>query len=429
MHTVLSAQAAFSARQLTPSDLLEQCLAQIDKHEENVQAWVFVERDKARRDAARLTAEQLQGKKHGPLHGIPVGVKDIFDVEEWPTTAGAKRWAKSIAREDCAVVHRLREAGCIFLGKTVTTAYASFDPPVTRNPWDVSRTPGGSSSGSAAAVACGMCLIALASQTGGSTTRPASYCGISSLKPTFDQISLSGVVPLAPSLDHFGIFGQTLADLSSVYGVLEPARLAAGAAPPTQTLGLLGGLFSEKLEPTMASAFAEVCQRLRASGWNLHNVDTPPTFEEVTARQRTLMAVEANAYHRRRLAQHPLDYPEKITSLLAEGAGTTAEEYRACLQHQTKMKGLFAEQFANQMPYLLTPATLGPAPDATTTGDPLLISPWSYLGLPTVSLPFAWASDGLPLAVQLIGPPDREAELLALSAALETALAFPRRVC
>src|SRR5207244_4369186 len=133
------------------------------------------------------------------LHGIPLGIKDIFDVFDWPTAAGSKLWANSVARQDCTVVRKLREAGAVFVGKTVTTQYASFDPPPTRNPWNLDRTPGGSSSGSAAAVACGMCVAAMGSQTGGSIIRPASYCGVPGLKPSFGRVSLSGIVPLAPS--------------------------------------------------------------------------------------------------------------------------------------------------------------------------------------------------------------------------------------
>src|SRR5205085_1122948 len=156
----------------------------IDKYEEKVKAWVFVDRDAARQQAEKLTTELKAGHYRGPLHGIPMGIKDIVDVADWPTAAGSKRWAASIAREDATLVKKLRHAGAILLGKTETTQYASFDPAPTRNPWNLQRTPGGSSSGSAAAVACGMCLGAIGTQTGGSITRPAAYCGVASCKPS-----------------------------------------------------------------------------------------------------------------------------------------------------------------------------------------------------------------------------------------------------
>src|SRR6516162_7339439 len=214
MQTSHEAAEAIRGKRVTPLDLVEQCLAAIEQWEKHVHAWVFVDAQYARAEANRLTEELDKGRYRGPLHGIPIGVKDIYDVFDWPTACGSKLWANSIARQDAAVVASLREAGAIFLGKTVTTQYASFDPPVTRNPWNLAHTPGGSSSGSAAAVATGMCLGALGSQTGGSITRPASFCGVSGCKPSFGLVSCAGVVPLAPSMDHPGPIARCVTDLA-----------------------------------------------------------------------------------------------------------------------------------------------------------------------------------------------------------------------
>src|SRR5438067_176299 len=212
--TIHAAADAIRHGRTTPLELLDACLAHIDRYEPRVRAWVFVAREQANETAARLTEELRRGCWRGPLHGIPIAVKDIFDVFDWPTAAGSKLWANSIARQDADVVRQLRQAGCVFLGKTVTTQYASFDPPVTKNPWNLSRTPGGSSSGSAAAVATGMCLGALGSQTGGSITRPASYCGVAGCKPSYGYVSCTGVVPLAPSMDHPGPIAGCVQDLA-----------------------------------------------------------------------------------------------------------------------------------------------------------------------------------------------------------------------
>src|SRR3954468_20117419 len=217
MHTIESAAAAIRRGDLTPVDLLDACLARIDRLEGRVLAWVLVDRDRARADAVRLTDELKRGIDRGPLHGIPMGVKDLYDVFDWPTAAGSKRWANSFARQDCPVIGRLRSAGAVLMGKTVTVAYAAFDPSPTRNPWNADRTPGGSSSGSAAAVACGMCLAALGTQTGGSITRPASYCGVYGLKPSYGRVSVDGVLPLAPSLDHVGALANCVRDLAMVF--------------------------------------------------------------------------------------------------------------------------------------------------------------------------------------------------------------------
>src|SRR5437660_1228575 len=220
MWTIHKATAEIRQARLSPSELLEDCFSQIDRYEPKVQAWVFIDRESARAQCDALTQELKHGQYRGPLHGIPLGIKDIFDVFDWPTAAGSSLWARSIARRDATVVGRLRQAGAVFLGKTVTTQYASFDPPPTRNPWNPTRTPGGSSSGSAAAVACGMCLGALGSQTGGSITRPASYCGVAGLKPTFGRVSCDGVVPLAPSMDHVGPIASCVQDLAILLQVI-----------------------------------------------------------------------------------------------------------------------------------------------------------------------------------------------------------------
>src|SRR5439155_5160417 len=254
MWTIHKAAEEIRQGRLSPSEPLEDCLSQIDRYEQKVQAWVFVDRESARAQCDALTQELKHGQYRGPLHGIPLGIKDIFDVFDWPTAAGAPLWNQSIARRDATVVSRLRQAGAVFLGKTVTTQYASFDPSPTRNPWNLARTPGGSSSGSAAAVACGMCLGALGSQTGGSITRPASFCGVASCKPTYGRVSTTGVLPLAESMDHVGPIAQCVRDLAvilqTIVGREEFPELAQPKSPSAvYRLGRLRGLFEEMPDP------------------------------------------------------------------------------------------------------------------------------------------------------------------------------------
>lgn len=449
--TITEAAGFIRTGALTPSDLLEQCLARIDRYEDRVRAWVYLDREGAREQAARLTAELKQGQNRGPLHGIPVGVKDIIDVFDMPTGCGSKRWANSYARRDATVVERLRQAGAIIMGKTVTTAYASFDPPVTRNPWNLDRTPGGSSSGSAAAVACGMCLGALATQTGGSITRPASYCGVYSLKPTYDRIHIDGVLPLAPSLDHVGVMANCVQDLIALYRVIAghmdyakyggidvydplPAGLNWGIArvrrKPHPPLGiqLTNDFFPERATPEMADAFRRLIDRIAPAdgvGPPLRETVLPAAFGTVLSAHRTIMAVEAATYHRDRLARHPDDYPPKITQLIREGLATPAPDYKTALDLK---HAIYYELTQRDIPDdLLIPATTGPAPTAETTGDPAFNSPWSFLGLPVVSLPFGWSADGMPLAVQLTSERFKEDELLQSAERLEAAIAFERR--
>ena len=426
MQTILEAATAIRERRITPVDLVEMCFTNIDLWEPHVHAWVFVDRDGARAEAKRLTDELNAGRYRGPLHGIPIGIKDIFDVFDWPTAAGSKLWANAIAREDCEVVKRLRAAGAIFLGKTVTTQYASFDPPVTRNPWNFARTPGGSSSGSAAAVSTLMCLGAMGSQTGGSITRPATYCGVAGIKPSYGLVPLQGIMPLAPSMDHPGPIGRCVRDLTILLQVIaapiKPSQVAATSdGPEAPLLGRVRGLFDDLAAPAVRQAMEETQSKLVRAGAIVNEISLPARFGEVIARHRVIMAVEAAAFHETRLAKHPNDYLPRIRSLLEEGLACPAPEYARCQEHQYQLSADMAACFA-EADVLIMPATTCPAPDGATTGDPAFNSPWSYTGLPAVSFPTGQFVDGLPLALQLVGAKGSEAELLSVAQWCEKAL-------
>jgi aspartyl-tRNA(Asn)/glutamyl-tRNA(Gln) amidotransferase subunit A len=442
MLTIHQAAEQLRHGEITPVDLLERCLVQIDRYEANIRAWVFVDREGARAEAERRTAELRQGQRRGPLHGIPIGVKDIFDVFDWPTSAGSRLWGQSIARRDATVVQRLRTAGAVFLGKTVTTQYASFDPPPTRNPWNPGRTPGGSSSGSAAGIACGMCLGALGSQTGGSITRPASYCGVAGCKPTFGRVSTAGVVPLAPSMDHPGPMAGCVRDLALLLQVMagpDPYDPLCARRPvpdlsavldkplPAPRLGRLRGLFEDRAEPAVRTLMDQVTRTLAGAGAALREVALPAGFADVVACHRTVMAVEGAAFHADRLRRHPDDYLPKVRALLEEGLSCPAPEYARCKEHQRQLTHDVLACL-DGVDALLCPATTGPAPPADSTGDPAFQAPWSYTGLPTISFLAGWSPDGLPLALQLVGPPWKEASLFAAAAWCEQVLALEKKL-
>jgi Asp-tRNA(Asn)/Glu-tRNA(Gln) amidotransferase A subunit family amidase len=440
--TITEAAEFIRRGELTPSDLLEQCLARIDRYEPQVRAWVYLDREGAREQAARLTEEVKRGKNRGPLHGIPIGVKDIIDVFDMPTGCGSKLWANSYARRDATCVERLRQAGAVILGKTVTTAYASFDPSITRNPWNLERTPGGSSSGSAAAVACGMCLGALASQTGGSITRPASYCGVYSLKPTYGRVSVDGVLPLAPSLDHVGVMANCVRDLAIL---LQPlARTEGITKAPTpyhylaeidtpstyerdKRLAALPDFFPGRAEPVVARAFARFQETTKSTGWAWQNLPLPPSWNNVSTNHHLLMGVEAAVYHADRMRWHPEDFPPRISGLIESGLACAAPQFSLILEHHRTFQDEIETAFVDGWYTFATPATVGPAPGTDTTGDPVFNSPWSYAGLPTVSLPTDWTEEGLPISVQLVGRRWCEDDLLAVAAMLEESIGFPRR--
>jgi aspartyl-tRNA(Asn)/glutamyl-tRNA(Gln) amidotransferase subunit A len=439
--SIHAAAAEIRAGKLTPEALLDQVLQRIDQLDKQVHAWVLVDREGARRQARRAGEELAAGRDRGPLHGIPLGVKDIFDVRDWPTAAGYQPWQNSVARQDATVVERLRNAGAIFLGKTVTTQFASFDPPVTVNPWRHNRTPGGSSSGSAAAMACGMCLGALGSQTGGSITRPAAYCGVAGFKPTFGTLSCAGVIPLAPSLDHPGVMAGCVRDLALLVEAMSgpdpldsltaqqpwPAAFQAargGSLKPTRILRL-GSFFQEKADDETSKALAALCKRLADAGVAVVDTPLPPRFAETTARHRALMAVECAAIHEARVQADPESYGRCIRSLMEEGARYSAIELSRTFEHKRAIIADMEHLAGDDV--LLTPSARSGAPGAETTGDPLFNSPWSYLGFPTVSVPYAWTNDGLPLAIQLAARRGADAKLLEVAAWCEQAVQFERR--
>lgn len=406
-------------------DVTSECLARIERHDGDVRAWVSVDRAGALAAARALDEELAAGRDRGPLHGVPIGVKDIFDVAGWPTAASSPRLAREArpAERDSEAVARLRAAGVVILGKTVTTQFASFDPSPTRNPWNAERTPGGSSSGSAAAVALGMCPAALGSQTGGSITRPASYCGAAGLKPTFGRISRRGVFPLADSLDHVGVIARTVDDLAALfeaiagYDPLDPGSVAgpqfdrretAGDHPPR--LGRLRGLFDELADDEISQAVDASIAHYMAAGATVEDAALPVEFADVLSRHRIVMAVEAAAIHEEWLRAHPDDYQPCVRSLIDEGLATPATEYARTRAHQLRLTRAMEECF-KEFDALLCPATTGPPPGVSTTGDPAFNSPWSYTGLPAVSFPMGLSRDGLPLAIQIIGRRFDEARL------------------
>jgi aspartyl-tRNA(Asn)/glutamyl-tRNA(Gln) amidotransferase subunit A len=387
---------------------------------------VLVARDEALTDAKQRDAELARDVDRGPLHGIPVAIKDIIDVFDWPTACGSRRWKDAYARHDAPVVQRLRDAGAVLIGKTVTTQYASYDPPPTRNPWNTSRTPGGSSSGSAVAVATGMCLAALGTQTGGSITRPASYCGVPACKPSYMRASVQGILPLAHSMDHVGPIARTVPDVALVMqAISDPpvddwlAALSETLDPPV--LGRPRGYFEQHADKAVLDMMDDTCARLADQGAQIEDVVLPQSFADVVAQHRTVMAVEAGLYHSERFRRHPDDYDPNFSTLLREGLDCSALTFARAKEYQARLTTEMHDVLES-VDALLCPATTSVAPDASTTGDPAFNSPWSFTGLPVVSFPVA-LSGGLPLGVQLVGGPFEERVLFQAAAWCEDALA------
>ena len=377
-------------------------------HEPQIRAWVVVDEERAKKAAQQATEELAAGKDRGPLHGVPLGIKDIIDVTGLPTTAGSPLRHHRIALEDAPLVARLREAGAILLGKTVTTEFACYDPPPTRNPWNLQHTPGGSSSGSAAATALGMCWGAIGTQTGGSITRPASFCGVASCKPTLGLISTHGVVPVSHTLDHPGPLAGCVADVALLLEALRPGLLPASLvsgqslAGPPHLLWLTD--FWEQADPDAQQLGEQSYQTLLQAGWQIEQHTTPLGLANVWQMHRRIMAFEAADYHRQPFAEQPESYGPAMHTLLAEGLALPTSAYLEALSFRRQFQAACEELLARTpQTCLVTPAALGAATARLdTTGDPRFNSPWSLAGLPTVSFPCGLTSTGMPISLQWV---------------------------
>jgi Asp-tRNA(Asn)/Glu-tRNA(Gln) amidotransferase A subunit family amidase len=430
MYELGAAEAArrIRAGTLSPSNLLAACLKRTDAVEPAVAAWVRLDRDAAARVAVQRDIEAREGRFMGALHGVPIALKDIFDAAGVPTTAGAPAWATRTPAVDAPAVAALRGAGAVPMGKLVTTAFAYLDPAGTRNPWNPEHTPGGSSSGPAAAVAARMVPLALGSQTVGSVLRPAAYCGVVGLKPTHGRISTAGVLELAGSLDHVGVFARVVEDCALALAVLAGGDPAPGdyqgavIEPSAPRLGVLAS-FLERATPEMGKHLEAVMRGLEGAGARLEDVTLPDAFASIYDAGATVLRAEAAAAHAPLFPAHAAEYPPKIKELIELGHAISAPAYLAAQvarrQAREAVGAIAARYDAVLLPTIGAPAPRGLA----STGDPSFCSPWSSLGMPAITLPTG-VEGGLPLAVQLVAAPWSDARLLAAAAWCERAIGF-----
>ncbi len=435
--TVSEAAERMRRRELSSVALAESLLDRIERLEPTLRAWVTIDREDVLGAAQQRDRELEEKGPRGPLHGIPVGLKDIFYTAGMKTTACSKIYADFVPTYDATSVVRLKEAGAIVLGKTVTTEFATADPSPTRNPWNVAHTPGGSSSGSSVAVSTRMAPAALGSQTGGSTCRPASYNGIVGLKATYGRISRYGVVPVSWSLDHVGILTRTVEDAAILLGIMaghdpndpssstEPVPDYRGALDSLQSpprIGLIKEFFLERCDDEVRKHTEDMAQRLSEAGATIEEIGLPQSFATCYAAHRIVMNVECAAFHEEMFRERADDYGPRIRSSIEAGMLIPGVRY---LQAQ-RMRRHFRNEMAamaSGVDALLTPATPAPAPrDLSTTGDPLFQSPWTSAGLPTVTVPSGLSQSGLPLGIQLAGRPFGEAKLLAVAHWCESTL-------
>ena len=406
---------------LAATDLIDACLDRIEAEDKHIEAWAYVARDEARREAGKLDHEFARQGPRGPLHGIPFGVKDIFDTSAMPTEWGSPLHKGRVPVEDAALVRQLRAAGAVVLGKTHTTAYAYFDPGPTRNPHNTAHTPGGSSSGSAAAVAAGMVPFAIGSQTMGSVLRPASFCGVVGFKPTFDRLPLGGVMKFAKSLDHAGFFTRTAADMGLLWSAIDCETGEETSGTPLRFINVPWPI-EDGLEPEMESGFGALLERLLETVAQIEQRPLAESFRGLLRAARTINNYEGARENQERYAEHDTAIGAKLAALVMDGLALPDEVYRQALVTVAAARSEF-EESARDGALWLVPAAPGPAPEGlASTGDPRCNAPFTAMGLPALSLPFGGTANGMPLGCQIVGPREREDLVLAAARRCEAYL-------
>ena len=412
-------------REMTTRELVEAVLARIAATDETLQAWVTVDADGALAEARGRDDDAAAGRVLGPLHGVPIGVKDVIDVAGMPTTMGAAVFAHRRPGADAAAVARLRAAGAVIVGKTVATQFAFKDPAPTTNPWSVEHTPGGSSSGSAAAVAARQVPAAIGTQTVGSILRPSAFCGVVGLKGAHGAVPMDGVFPLAPTLDHVGPIARSVADVAVLQSVLAgtPSRpLTVG--PPR--LAIAPGLLA-LAEPAARTHLDGMIAALADAGALIAEVVLPASFAQLGDAGRVILEAEAAAVHEAMFREHAAEYGPQIAALVAAGLGRSPDELERALAVRAAFRAS-AVAMLEGVDALLSPVAPGPAPlRASGTGDFALCAPWSTAGVPSIAIPTGLDEAGLPLALQLTGSPGGLDRLLAVAAWAEVRIDFRAR--
>jgi Asp-tRNA(Asn)/Glu-tRNA(Gln) amidotransferase A subunit family amidase len=437
LHALSASDAARLIRDgvISSTQLVEACLARVRAVDADVQAWAFLDPAHVLAQARAADDRRLEGQPTGPLHGVPVGVKDIVDTADMPTEHGSVLYAGRTPSRDASVVAMLRAAGAVIMGKTVTTEYAYFTPGKTRNPHDPARTPGGSSSGSAAAVAAHMVPGAIGSQTNGSVIRPAAFCGVVGFKPTHGLIPRSGALLLSRALDHVGVFARTVEDAALLAEVLagfdeeDPdtramarpplAQVAASEPPLPPRFAFVRSPAWKHVEPAMSEAFAEL---VGALGEAANEIELGAGFDRVLDMHRTVMEVEMAHNLNRDYEQGRDQLSERLRGLIERGRKQLAVDYTRAVAGAAPLNDALDAVF-DEYDAILTPAAPGEAPRSLeTTGNPVCCTIWTYLGTPAVSLPLLRSEAGMPLGVQLIARRGNDARLLRTARWLVTTL-------
>lgn len=424
--TIKEATEKFTDGSLTPSKLAESLLERIEDIEPKIEAWVTVEKDKVIKKARSIDQEISKGLRSG-IHGIPVGVKDIYYTKGTTTTMGSPIFKNNIPEMDAEMVKKIHKAGAITLGKTETTEFALHDPAPTKNPWNTMHTPGGSSSGSAAAVSSGMCQVAFGSQTGGSVIRPASYCGIVGVKPTYDLLSRNNVFPLSWSLDHIGYMTRTVEDAHIMLKALTGKNESYSPKKTEPKIGVLSGYFKENADTNVWTGFERAVGTLWGEGAETVDIQLPKSFRMLPDVHRVIMAVETAAAHEDIFKEKRDEYRDYMKGFISSGLLVPATAY---LRAQRLRGEIIRDMVKLIRVYdcVVSPSSVDTAPKGLEwTGSPAFNAPWSLTGLPSITIPSGLAENKMPLGLQIISKPFSEWNLFSVAGWCEEKLGFSNR--
>ena len=411
--------ASIKSGEVTCETAVRACLDRIEAREDTVQAWAHVDPDKALAEARAMDSTGPRA----PLYGVPVGFKDVIDTADIPTAYGSDIYPGFQPDVDAACVALIREAGGIVLGKTVTTEFAFVNPNKTRNPHNLAHTPGGSSSGSAAAVADFMVPLTFGTQTGGSVIRPASFCGVVGYKPTIGQFSYAGVKLLARSLDTLGAFSRRARDLMLLRAALlgAPSNVDPKTSPPR--IALCRTPWWERADPASQTSVLGAADRLAAAGGEINELELPSHFEGLETANHTIMIYEARRSLAHEFARHVSLLSGNLVTRMAHGLEIPFDEYRTAIDLAFACQREFGE-LAAPVDAVLVPSAVGEAPEGLeSTGDALFNRPWTTMGVPAITLPNATGRNGLPVGIQLVGPYGSDEKLISIADWVESALA------
>jgi Asp-tRNA(Asn)/Glu-tRNA(Gln) amidotransferase A subunit family amidase len=413
----LELASAFRAGKLPIAEYISRIESHFEKRELSVLAFVPEENRFARlqKEAEALVSRFPDSKNRPLFFGMVVGVKDIFHVDGITTQAGSRLPVQELQGNEAECITNLKNDGMLILGKTVTTEFAYFTPGPTRNPYNPEHTPGGSSSGSAAAVGAGLCPLAIGTQTIGSIIRPAAYCGTVAFKPTYDRISRIGVIPLSPTLDHVGFFTQDISTAKRVASSLYKNWDESVSLIKKPILGIPEGPYLASASDFALARFSLICALLAEAGYQLQRVRVMDDYREVRARHEVIIAADAARVHEKWFEKYENLYSSKLTELIRRGRSITASQLQAALKARDMFRAEMAQAMdENNIDLWISPPTTGPAPKGLdSTGEPEMNLPWTQIGFPAVNLPAGKSPDGLPMGLQVVGKWNMDEELLA----------------